>query len=99
MKAEHVVSHFVAMCYDKRLGTAASGNWRAIRTESGPSLTLFGNTIAWLKPSWGDTDDIIDTSNCGWNTRTTNKGLKWVERYRRYARHNRQQKDIFDETE
>jgi hypothetical protein len=97
MKAEHVVSHFVAMCYNKHLGNAASGNWRAFRTESGPSLSLFGNTIAWLKPAWGDTEDIILTSNCGWNTRTTNKGLKWVACYKTRAQHHRQQRDLFYE--
>ncbi len=100
MKAKQVVSHFVNMCYNKELKNESSGNYKAFRDrDTGlPSLTLFDNRIAWLKANWGDTADIIATSDCGWKTRTTHKALGWVRCYASSAQSDRQQHDLFDET-
>ena len=100
MKAEMVVNHFVAMCYFRRRGNETSGNYKAFRDRHDdlPCLTLFNNRIAWLKPSWGDTHDIIETSTCGWDTRTTRKALNWVRQYAERSKSNCQQHDLFDET-
>ena len=101
MKAEQVVRHFVEMCYSKGVyHSEKSGNYKAFRSgaDNLPCLTLFGNRIAWLKASWGDTLDIIATSDCGWRTRTTHKALGWVRWYASSAQSDRQQHDLFDET-
>ena len=97
MKAEMVVAHFVDMCYHGKRTNESSGNWRADYNKGWPELRLFGNRIAWLKLQWGDTDDIIETSNCGWNTRTTNKGLGWVRCYTERVKFNRRQFMMFEE--
>ena len=100
MKAEQVVEHFVKMCYSKGVyHSEKSGNYKAFRSgaDNLPCLTLFGNRIAWLEASWGDTLDIIATSDCG--TRTTYKALGWVRWYASSAaQSDRQQHDLFDET-
>ena len=97
MKGKEVVERFVAMRYERRGTNASSGNWRADFNKGMPELRLFGNRIAWLKVQWGDTHDLIETSNCGWNTRTTNKGLSWVMRYVDSARFRQQQHMVFEE--